>query len=474
MFVGCWEEHNIIDFAVLYAKQYELEELRSGQECVFVSIYNPFNKEIQKLNYFNSLNSNIFQNLYPQKLLNMEGYDLNFMLSPQPTLFTIETTASGEMIYGGPEGLVLSAVAKHINAHLVLKGMAKSFLEKEALSSKTVYGNAAVFYKYLRRFLMYPHEQSQWCFIVPKALKYPSYMNLILPFTRGTWLLYSCSIFVMAIFWFIIETFDSKEKKVSNTMVETLRLVILGGTPYSPKCLVQRFVLVIFLFFNIIFANSYQGSLTSYLTIPRYYPDMNNMNEVIDSELKFAMYMAPGDFSAISHDPMDIDETMEKLLRKNVLLDSFEQGREWLAFHRNVTVMSDRYTATYEVSQEKWIRDGRPLMHVVDESYSSRPSAFRAAVWTSPFLSRFSVLVARLSEAGLVGKWRRDFLSKNQLSSAHRVNQALVVPLAYKHLHAPFVLITVGLSLGFCVFISELVAHNVYRYQNSRIYFLRG
>ncbi|XP_063242511.1 uncharacterized protein LOC134542292 [Bacillus rossius redtenbacheri] len=184
----------------------------------------------------------------------------------------------------------------------------------------------------------------------------------------------------------------------------------------------SRLVVFVGLVLNILVGNSYQGSLTSVLTTPHYYPDMNTIDELMQSELGIT---AMATFNGMDLDLSDTDdEYMFELLRRVVFVRDLQEAMRMVAVHRNACRFTESNVAILEARQPEWISDGQPLTHIIKDCAFRLPVSYFASSASSPFLARFSTLVQRLVSGGLYIKWFDDFTQESQKAFLRELSKA--------------------------------------------------
>ncbi|KAJ8874426.1 hypothetical protein PR048_025275 [Dryococelus australis] len=264
---------------------------------------------------------------------------------------------------------------------------------------------------------IYPHEQICISCIVPKAKQIPSYMNIAMPFSRGTWVLYWCSSIVLGGTWKVIARYDREEVSRSRTFADAVRLMVLGNTYYNPISAVQRLFVLWCLVCNLVMSSLYQGFLSSCLTQPHFYPDINSFKELFATYLPISLPIADADSEEYFENTEFDDDTIELIGRAVNIADDAEAFGMMMRY-RNVSRVYGKFPALYEVSRPEYYRNGFPMLHVIDSCYYNFPVVLFSESSSNPFLHRINTISVRLGEAGIITKVRREYVEESRKKTA--------------------------------------------------------
>jgi hypothetical protein len=206
---------------------------------------------------------------------------------------------------------------------------------------------------------------------------------------------------------------------------------------------------------GIIITNAFQGSLTSYIAVPKYLPEINTLKQLDKSEL--GIFVSPAVESYLTLDKND--KIMANLWRKFKPKRNHSLTANCLPLKLGMAELLNDYSARYYLRSKRYIKDGYPLLHRVKENVLSIYSVY-GVPRHSPFLPRFNVIISRLVEAGLQMKWNSDSLHQALLNGSivavSSFQTANPVPLSLTHLQTAFYLLIAGLFCSAVVFVLQL------------------
>nr|CAD7201397.1 unnamed protein product [Timema douglasi] len=188
-------------------------------------------------------------------------------------------------------------------------------------------------------------------------------------------------------------------------------------------------------------------NLYSYLTVPTYLPDMNTLMEVVDADLRITTFLEG--FSSVSNIEENLDLTDEfivKVVNKILIINDDDEALNMMAFSRNISRLALKYEGSVLIDKSEYFRNGRALLHVVEECYCSILKVLYSVESHSPFLIKFNDIIVRLNEAGFIQHWNKELLNENLLiSNKNSRGSNNPVVLTLDHLQAVFIIL--GLRL---------------------------
>jgi hypothetical protein len=308
----------------------------------------------------------------------------------------------------------------------------------------------------------YPHDTNNLCFIVPKSKRVPQLRQLFLPFSSHVWVVLACAVFLTSICWYCIRKYGKiyEMKKINNitthdAFFEIFCSFISGNLTTVPTSILERVFIITWVLLGIIVTNSFEGSLASYLAVPKYLPEINTLEQLDISGLE--IFVSPAINTYLTLDTND--KIMTNLWRKFKYKSSYSVMIDRLAWKRDVGAIFNEINARYYLRSVQYVKDGYPLLHRVKENILSIYNVY-SVPRQSPFLPRFNVIVSRLVEAGLQIKWNRDSLHQAALNGVitpvSTVQAAEPAPLSLTHLQTAFYLLAIGLLCSTLIFVAQV------------------
>ncbi|XP_053985500.1 uncharacterized protein LOC128879947 [Hylaeus volcanicus] len=211
----------------------------------------------------------------------------------------------------------------------------------------------------------------------------------------------------------------------------------------------QRALLIGTLFFGLIVNGVYQSSLVSSLSKPFHYPQLNTLEDVVDSgKILFTKY---ANLKNVFQDDMAVDRA---LLRKIRVVNETKSTKYMVAYENMIAIT--RYFSMVLGNYAFHDKDGNPLLHVVDEC----PMNYRVSYVLrsqSPYMERVNFVLLRLKEAGLFSVWFENItypLTIVKMRSLRRDDTA--IKLTLDHYSLTFLLLFVGLLVSTFIFLGEV------------------
>ncbi|PSN31720.1 Ionotropic receptor 875 [Blattella germanica] len=305
----------------------------------------------------------------------------------------------------------------------------------------------------------YPHDTDSLCFVVPKSKRVPQYKNIFLPFSNSLWTALLCTIFLSSITWYWIRKLYYKNLvgiTIIAAFLEIYGSFLVGMFNLQPNLTIERLYIIVWVMFGIIITSSFQGSLTSFLSVPKYLKDINNLHELDMSGFKLIVY--EGIDSIISLNPDDY--IMKRLWNKFKYLSDFTMVPDMMIKTQNTGCMFNEYSARYFHRMKKYTKDGYPLLHWVKENILTSYSVYEVPR-NSRYLHKFNVVITRLVESGIRRKWDNDVLYQAMLQGniTNEVSPktARIQSLSLYHMQTAFYILSIGLFGSLLEFAIELL-----------------
>nr|CAD7432943.1 unnamed protein product [Timema monikensis] len=326
----------------------------------------------------------------------------------------------------GHEGSQLNALLEKINATSnIFVPDSKDYWDSNSevgLKSRSSYKPADLFGNLImvtlknRHKCTYPFDLSCLTFLVPKASRIPQYMNIILPFEKLMWVSYLATCVVLVLVCKVIKL-DTRPE--SDTLLETLRILLTGATLNSPSSFSHRLYLVMCLWFSMLTLNSYMGALASYLTVPQFYPDIDTFKQLYESGLEIAVQGQNGFNEGLTPTTFlnTTDKMVLRLIKRAHFTHDFDKVMNQVAHQRNLSMIITQPHAVYFQKQLKYFSSGYPLMHVARQCAMTVNIAFEF-LEKSPFERKFSFILGSMFEAGLTSMWSHEVLRGAKFNNA--------------------------------------------------------
>jgi hypothetical protein len=294
--------------------------------------------------------------------------------------------------------------------------------------------------------IIYSSDKFSW--YIARADPYPRWLSMARVFTPEMWLVLLTVIPVAA---FVMKCLSQRGGNEIWSYVQcalSFWAVLLGaGTdvPNSPTLRVFFFSWVIYsLAVNTVF----QAYVTSYLVDPGLQHQIDNAEELYESNAVFAF-----------------PDTIDKFLTED-LLDKLKPR-----------IQSDPVVCLDYVSNKDNFATvaGKKLVSFFSENLAQRGTKHEIFQFPedmfqlstvmllpkgSPFLELMNDILTHLLEAGLINKWYNDIIIENQIKAGVRKIPFLIedyVPLSLSHLQASFIFLFLGLGISSVILLVEKI-----------------
>lgn len=218
------------------------------------------------------------------------------------------------------------------------------------------------------------------------------------------------------------------------------------GTP------AQKVLVIAALFFMLIVNGLYQSYLVCSLSKPFHYPQLQTMEEVLDSGRTLITKYANLKSVFLGDSPLD-----RQLNQRIRVINSSISTKDLVAFGGKVAI--SRYYTVLLSTHGYYDQNGNALLHVVEEC----PMKYRVSYVLrshSPYAERVDFILLRLREAGLFTFWFRNMTYPLQIARARRKleREKRTIKLTLYHYSLTFLLLLVGLLGSALAFLAEIYA----------------
>lgn len=306
-----------------------------------------------------------------------------------------------------------------------------------------------------------------YTWVVPRATESPPWISLIIIFNNLVWCSVIAVYIICAFTWKFLGQLsgDSQYQRALhhcfiNTWVSQLGFV----TDSRP---VKESVRVFFVFFNlycILFLTAYQTKLFDVLTNPSFGEQIDTVEELITSGLKFGGFEELHDIFHNSTDPFDY-YIGEQWTGINNITDALID----VAVHRNFSVLCSRLELAHLSST---------MLELSDSFGNEKFFSFRENMFSVPlemvalrgfaFMREFSATLGIFKQLGVNAAVRRKFSSYNSRRKA-KLQQSLynshsdaTNPLSLQHLQGGFLALALGFVGGTLALFIEIVIESNY------------
>ncbi|PSN44606.1 Ionotropic receptor 884 [Blattella germanica] len=407
--------------------------------------------------------------LFGYKFKNMNGYNLRVSIHDHTPKSFVELNADGTVKdVGGTDGKMLRTLSNLMNFGVILLSPTHKQHTNSSEIEEIIAGSASdlvdnradisINSKFIVKIqdeleYTYPHNKEALCIVVPKANIIPRSHGIFLPFDPCLWALCSMATVITAIFWYTIKRIMFGNASFLNVIFHAVALCI--SVPIRSHIFQKHGRLLFFLwvYSSMIISTMYQSSLISSLVVPKFFKDVDTLQELDEKNLKLAMFPGLRNSALTSStNRVRISLSQKTMVTTQTLTSCLDN----LIKNNDICCVYDEFSADFVVRQKKYIRNGVRLLHVMDECLAWYPEAYRVRKdW--PLLSRLNTLIQRIMESGLHTKWTNDIKCnavRQEKLSLLSFNNNVVLNLS--HLQSAFYILTAGLCVSTLVFLREI------------------
>jgi hypothetical protein len=359
--------------------------------------------------------------------------------------------------FGGFDGLILGALAEHLNFDMVPFGTTTENNFGVVFDNGTITGSL---HDVIHRKVVYsantrtinnapagieftiPYVTNELCVVVPKALKLPNWAIFLKCFDQLSWTSIVLTVATSGIFWHQVgpsTDFVKQSWQIFSFLV---------GIPTKLVPTLHQIVFLVgCMIFNIVILGTIQGFLFTSFTKTIYYKDVTTLEEVVQLGLPTATSI----WNLVYKD----SDIMRRLKTKQV---DPNEVFDLVAFQRNI-ITFDTKIFLMIISKSKYVDDdGQPLLHIVNECVST----FKVATIVpkgSAFLNVFDNLITKLHESGLSSKWFNDMFDSivaEKMISISKKRKS-VKSFSLRDTESAFGIIVLGLACSVVVFLAEIL-----------------
>lgn len=279
-----------------------------------------------------------------------------------------------------------------------------------------------------------------WLLPIPK--KKSNVKVLITIYNYVTWIAIVVTLCFVSLINFIIDIYLNERRDVQRSFLDILGLNLGFGVNEASKSFFYRIFLISYILYSLHVNYIYQGKLSAILTSANYERRIKNVEDLYDSNLKL---IAPN-FTRYRWKTSNNTLAKKFAKRVHVYVTHFTGDTDIVLKHGNVAFLTKSLKSN---STELQLIDYFPDTLTLTTEYCY------ALLNGSYYTSFFNDMIRIAQENGFLSKWMNDIARHYRLP---KLNDNAT--LTFEHLTGAFIILFVGLSIGFIVFIGENIAHN--------------
>lgn len=395
-------------------------------------------------------------NIFPDKLLNVEGYKITFDFG-------------GRFLHGNKcfrryfsrDFQLIKLFASALNAVALPTVLSKNRNRTEFLVTRiTSVSEHQLVGEFKNQ--LYPMLMEKMCIIVPNSPTIPQFLNYFIAFHKEVWVVCFSSIVAMLI------TLHWIRRNRAMIFSETLHLIqLLANTPafvnYSRLIRKEMLLIIPWTFAGVIVANMYLSTLTSLATHPLRIPEIKTIEGIASAGLRIAVRRTgDADLSVIRRSPF-----FEHIKNLTDILEPRDYYDRIFGING-----SSCYLCTaimWNIINKRQSQLNRHKFHIIREYFKFSFISFTVPA-DSVFRDKFNDLMFWAFGSGLYFKWfddTYDELVQNGCLADLSVHQYSSAPasLKFSDLQGAWYLYFLGLVLSMVAFVVEWL---LYEYRNRQ------
>lgn len=425
-----------------------------------VTSYNPFSPK-EKLTVHNNLSvsSIVFQERKP---LNLQGHKIVYSVFNDFPRINVENST----FYGSDVYIINSTISRMNVKTEVIKAKNGTWngIAEDINTGRADFSLVNEFISSLDGLdWTYPFSTDGIMVIVPKGGEIPKYFNLFFVFSVNSWI----TLFItMLVLFLILNLIQSISKFYLNNVstissIELIRITVNQPTlGFRRANYPKKVFLIFFIFFSVIMSVALQSSLTGVLATPKYYKDINNLEELKRSNLKILIFKP---YVNYMRRPSGI------MYRKFVISSELQTvAKTMLSGNLNYA-----YTYPSKSIAQYWMRFttklfARQIFHMVPVPLIPHCRAY-FCIRNSPYLGTVDRIMLNLFESGSISYDQIVGLSKGNLMQypKHRKfflkhhRKHFIKSLSLEHTQTAFYILLMGYVLSIFALVLEIAKSKI-------------
>ncbi|XP_050432535.1 uncharacterized protein LOC126840684 [Adelges cooleyi] len=394
-------------FRLAWVQQSVINAVLLARRAVYT--YNPFAKTLSQ---YGTVDLDVLQKDARGKTTDLHGYPVRVCMFPT----RLKAVKQPDGTYKGTDGLILSALAQHMNFTPVISepGDGKKYGWMEANNTFTgaladiVYNNADVAFNgvFLRDYGangIIEHSTAvqfdELCFVVPKARQMSQWRAVFTAFDAQLWCLVAGTYGLALAAWTLIKRTTRTPYSAVELAVNLFQVFLMVPLHKVPNNIPERLMIVSAVLFGFITSSSLQAVMVKYLSYPKYERDVTTMQELYDTGLPVL---------SASTNLMELFQTDDNPLHAKM------SERFIIVVNKSLDILGEVVSKKSSAAigrkndlVEKiagYVKNNEALLYIVDECPRSFHIAYliRRQAAYRPAIDR---MITKFVESGIVNSW---------------------------------------------------------------------
>ncbi|RZB66677.1 uncharacterized protein BDFB_005853 [Asbolus verrucosus] len=248
---------------------------------------------------------------------------------------------------------------------------------------------------------------------------------------------------------------NGQKKSFGSCMLKTFQILLGLSIPTQFQTNRVRFFIAILMVYSFYLVIAYQSLLTSALAVVLYEEQINNVEDILKSNLKiYGVKTAAKYFSTDGSN----EEINAAILARWRYCDNMVKCFDYVAFRRDSAILASKFYMEYIINNYR-SKNNDPLIHCFDKSVVNFPMTIYMRKGFELY-ERIDSVIMRIVSSGFILKWQRDILHTNFTILKHSSDD-----LSFDSLKPVFLVWLVGCVVSTVIFFLEVI----YNKWNNRI-----
>lgn len=434
-----------------------------------VFTYTPFDES-----FLVSLNVSEFQPdlLFYDKTKNLNGDELKVGMFYEPQRAKILQTDNTIKLQG-IDGRFTKMVMKSMNATLKLiepmdeANLGELFPNGSTSGVFAQFQNGIIDMSFNARFFRMKHfrdiieptltiGRDDLCILVPRSGISLNLDNIFDVFELTIWILIIASLPIYAFVFYLYDRKNQSFRKPISFIHALLRLFGWNlNQPYmqSPKSILAKFMLGIWITYSALITNFYNSNLTSYLMVKPPLSDITTLQQLAQSNLQILTLQK---YTNLINE--FLNSSYPNLLGRCQSVDTLELYTHIVSRDKSYAYAHKEHVLRYALRKGR-LFDTFSQMHECAVPFID-VYALRLG---SPYKGRVNWILSQAQETGIIDHWLEIGLHRQKMNQAHRQKSQgdQHVPISISHLQSTFYILLLGCVASFLVFLCEISFANL-------------
>ncbi|XP_055302158.1 uncharacterized protein LOC129568382 [Sitodiplosis mosellana] len=291
------------------------------------------------------------------------------------------------------------------------------------------------------------------CFLVPRKGKAPDFANIFRPFRKYTWISIFISLPCYTIVFYLLVFRHNRLHSLQYFLLQFFAYMLQQSASFIPRTNRQRILIIFWVVSVFLLSSMYQGKMSGSLIIPKDQPDIANIEQLANSDLKvmsFSRYNRQ--IIEFFSDPKY--NGVYKPLFKKLINGTIDEFNDLLTKFDPSYAFANKYHINVHL-RRIYTQDSSIYFHHVQQCAVPFLGVYGIRYGT-PYKGRINFIIRQAQEGGLLDKWERVNTVSEQKTQAKLHGGNGLVPFSLLHLQTAFYVYVLGCVTAIGAFISEM------------------